>query len=439
MSIEKRVSPISEETRYAIKRKSAYSLPQNPSERGMGADEIKKAFYAPVTETASSVLSELDRVIQETNEVFEETQGDRSDKLAQAKRYTEEREAAIREYTDAENAEQDRVTAELAQDLSQTNKRAEEQNERLTLAEQTLSDTVLPGMDDLNERKAEAVSPTTSGELVHTGNARIMGHTTLSDTTVEGTLSNPRLDTAYEAIEQSKLDILRLSAELSGKGRIFSLPDFSSLVNFLQYGGRGEAQISLMENGRAVCYTASELKTGDVIYIKEVNVPDVWWITTDSEEGAYSYPYNGVDYRLVGHSEYGGAIVGQVQPLETDYLVIEQHATAASLSAQNAASRAAEAATAAGQAAGYAEEARRAAEEAEEHSKNSAPTATAKQTTEGIIITVTDKNGATTATIKHGAAGITPRRGVDYWTETDRSEIVEDVLNALPNAEGVSF
>lgn len=354
MSIEKRVAPISEETRYAIKRKSAYALPSNPSERGMSAEEIKKAFYAPVTETAASVFSELDRVVAETNEVFEEAQGDRADKLAEAKQYTDEREAAVRSYADAENAKQDDVTAQLAQELGQTQGEVGEHGKRLNTVEHTLSDTVLPGMDSLEERKAEKISPTTAGELVHTGSARITGPTVLSDTTVEGTLSNVRLDTAYGEIEQSKLDIRQLRAELSGKGRIFSLPDFSSLINFLQYGGKDTAQIFLMENGTAVYYTASDLKTGDVIYIKEVNVPDVWWITTDSEEGAYSYTYNGTDHVLIGRSEYGGAIVGQVQPLETDYMAIEHHATAASLSAQQAASRAAEAASSAGQAAGYA-------------------------------------------------------------------------------------
>lgn len=358
MSIEKRVAPISEETRYAIKRKSAYALPSNPSERGMSAEEIKKAFYAPVTETAASVLSELDRVVAETNEVFEEAQGDRADKLAEAKQYTDEREAAVRSYADAENAKQDDVTAQLAQELGQTQGEVGEHGERLNTVEHTLSDTVLPGMDSLEERKAEKISPTTAGELVHTGSARITGPTVLSDTTVEGTLSNVRLDTAYGEIEQSKLDILQLRAELSGKGRIFSLPDFSSLINFLQYGGKDTAQIFLMENGTAVYYTASDLKTGDVIYIKEVNVPDVWWIATDSEEGAYSYTYNGIDHVLIGRSEYGGSVIGQAQPLETDYMVIEQHATSASLSAQQAASRASEAATSAGQAAGYAAEAK---------------------------------------------------------------------------------
>lgn len=38
-----------------------------------------------------------------------------------------------------------------------------------------------------------------------------------------------------------------------------------------------------------------------------------------------------------------------------------------------------------------------------------------------------------------GAAGHTPQKGLDYWTEADKSEIISSVLAALPNASGVSF
>ena len=38
-----------------------------------------------------------------------------------------------------------------------------------------------------------------------------------------------------------------------------------------------------------------------------------------------------------------------------------------------------------------------------------------------------------------GADGYTPQRGVDYWTAEDRTQMVSDVLAALPNASGVSF
>ena len=37
-----------------------------------------------------------------------------------------------------------------------------------------------------------------------------------------------------------------------------------------------------------------------------------------------------------------------------------------------------------------------------------------------------------------GDDGYSPARGTDYWTETDKSEIVDDVLAALPKAEDIS-
>ena len=43
--------------------------------------------------------------------------------------------------------------------------------------------------------------------------------------------------------------------------------------------------------------------------------------------------------------------------------------------------------------------------------------------------------GDTGATGPQGLAGYTPQKGVDYWTETDKQEIINDVLNSLPTAE----
>ena len=40
---------------------------------------------------------------------------------------------------------------------------------------------------------------------------------------------------------------------------------------------------------------------------------------------------------------------------------------------------------------------------------------------------------------KTGDAGYTPRKGVDYYTTADKSELVRDVLEALPASEGVSY
>lgn len=38
-----------------------------------------------------------------------------------------------------------------------------------------------------------------------------------------------------------------------------------------------------------------------------------------------------------------------------------------------------------------------------------------------------------------GEPGYTPIKGTDYWTEADKTEMVNAVLAALPAAEGVGF
>lgn len=65
------VNKISEETRRAINRKSAYALPDAPTEMGMGADEIRRALWKPIADETHSALCELDRVVDEMNAEFD--------------------------------------------------------------------------------------------------------------------------------------------------------------------------------------------------------------------------------------------------------------------------------------------------------------------------------------------------------------------------------
>ena len=64
------VNKVSASTKEAIKRKSAYSLPDRPSEQGMKSEDIKKAFWQPVVDVNQSVISEIDRVVDEVNLAF---------------------------------------------------------------------------------------------------------------------------------------------------------------------------------------------------------------------------------------------------------------------------------------------------------------------------------------------------------------------------------
>lgn len=67
------INKVSQATKDAIKRKSAYALPDRPSDQGMKPDEIKRAFWQPIVDVTNSTIAELDRVIDELNLYIEKT------------------------------------------------------------------------------------------------------------------------------------------------------------------------------------------------------------------------------------------------------------------------------------------------------------------------------------------------------------------------------
>ena len=73
------------------------------------------------------------------------------------------------------------------------------------------------------------------------------------------------------------------------------------------------------------------------------------------------------------------------------------------------------------------------------------PIAKVETITNGATITITDKNGTSKATILNedkgdpGTNGTTPVKGVDYYTEADKQEMVQLVLAAIPSAEEVNY
>lgn len=73
------------------------------------------------------------------------------------------------------------------------------------------------------------------------------------------------------------------------------------------------------------------------------------------------------------------------------------------------------------------------------------PVAAVEQTETGATITITDASKTTTAEIKNGKdgnpgqpgqPGKTPEKGVDYWTEADKQEIVAATVAVLPVYNG---
>lgn len=75
---------VSAETKSAITRKSAQTLPNNPSERGYSAEEIKRRFYQPILDATSSALAEIDRIVDEANIALSEVNGSLNNFVSQS-------------------------------------------------------------------------------------------------------------------------------------------------------------------------------------------------------------------------------------------------------------------------------------------------------------------------------------------------------------------
>lgn len=65
-----KINNITPEKKENIRRSSAYSLPHNPSDRGWSAEDIRKVFYKPIIDAVNSALAEIDRVVDEANGIF---------------------------------------------------------------------------------------------------------------------------------------------------------------------------------------------------------------------------------------------------------------------------------------------------------------------------------------------------------------------------------
>jgi len=83
--------------RSLIMRKSVKPLPNRPSDKGMKADEVKKAFYAPILDDTVSVMAELDRVVDETNSILD-NMGNKVDNL-EATSFTSDGDTTAISYT----------------------------------------------------------------------------------------------------------------------------------------------------------------------------------------------------------------------------------------------------------------------------------------------------------------------------------------------------
>lgn len=85
MSTKKKINNVSAETENAMLRKSAYGLPNRPSQVGMRAEDVKKAFYSSLIDGEASLLSELKRIVTEANDIFDYIYNDSDNHITDSK------------------------------------------------------------------------------------------------------------------------------------------------------------------------------------------------------------------------------------------------------------------------------------------------------------------------------------------------------------------
>lgn len=151
---------------------------------------------------------------------------------------------------------------------------------------------------------------------------------------------NETVDIARKARDQAqtnRMNLISVDAQLQGVSRTFVVDTFNGFLNFI----KDELFIVLYEDrdgdGEDELYEIyiTDLKTGDNLLVVEDKVPDFWFEKTTDISKAESYPYDGEEHSLAAY-DYTGNPVGVMHVLETDYAVIQQHATSAGLSAKQA-------------------------------------------------------------------------------------------------------
>ena len=63
----------------AMKRKSAQSLPDNPTNQGMSAEQIKNAFWKYVLDNEDSILEQIHRIVEEANDELDKKVDNKSE------------------------------------------------------------------------------------------------------------------------------------------------------------------------------------------------------------------------------------------------------------------------------------------------------------------------------------------------------------------------
>lgn len=349
MSLEKpTITKTTNETRLALQRASAWGLPNRPSERGMKAEDIKKAFWKPFLDANGSLLKELDRVVDEINVLVAARyeNGEATEVLAtEAKTVIGAINEAFATIVDHNALVVDGEELLLELDPHHIQKELRPIKTMLNQLENGYRQDLSPRVETVEQKISEDLEPTVEAH----GNALI---------------------SARQNAAVMNIKLVGLRAEVEGIARSYVLPDFPSFMEFI----KGRSTIVIAENrdgagdAEEIEIGVEDLKTGDNIILVEHEVSDFWFEKTtgyDNYQRRERYTYKGEEYWLDCYTFDSGIFGGLMHVAEADYTVIERYAYSADVSAGVAEEKATAAAESATDAAKSATESKKIKEEAE--------------------------------------------------------------------------
>jgi hypothetical protein len=224
------IKKISDEKREQIANASAKTLPNNPTGRGMTADEIRKRLWEPIVSKGTSLAEEIDRVVEEANTDIEEAVTKAENELDTEKTARETSENGIRNEISAVSKALDDHKAEVS--VEAVDKTIPRRTSFGTLEAETSRISVIQ-------------YPRRDKQLINLG------------------FFDAEMD-AHKADVAKTFDTLE--AQINGITTSYVIQGIVDLKN------------NLSEIG-------AKLKTGDKIFSIDKNIPDLWFESKNNKDG----------------------------------------------------------------------------------------------------------------------------------------------------------
>lgn len=346
-----KIKKTSEQSRAKLRRASAQSLPDRPTAAGMKPDDLRRALWNPMLGEELSLLSEQDRIVDETNKALSEVEdaieSERASRVAAINDERADRERAIDELGQHEDA---REAAHDAEEASYREGIAAELDARVKVIPSERKPGIYGQVGETTQLYRLEFAPyPTNTVVMRSPNGCIYTETDDEEYEIFDDVNHLAVGKRYRVVnikylqdELKKSVTPRLDAletALSGTARSYVIEDLEEL--------------SQLVNDELSDFDVFDLITGDNILLRQKDAPDFWFESAKGKAAAQAPVYTHTEYdgegNVISTTDYRLSMIvddeqiGVLHVLESDYSLIEGKAIGAGKAAQEAKAAAQEA------------------------------------------------------------------------------------------------